>query len=63
MATVTFIWKIRGSDVFEQTFRDYSSVDEAFEDWKDCWGIDIADCEVFSFSEDTSPVYLKIKYR
>jgi hypothetical protein len=66
MTTTTFslTWKIRGSDVFQQ---DWQSQENTFAGamarWTDFWGVTLADCEAFSFSECESPIEFSITHK
>lgn len=51
--TFRFIWKILGSDIFEQDFRDYTSRTEAKESWKMLWGVDENSLEYLKIEEVT----------
>jgi hypothetical protein len=66
MTTTTFslTWKIRGSDVFQQDWQsECNTLAGAMARWTDFWGVTLADCEAFSFSECDSPIAFEISYK
>ena len=60
--TFTFIWKLRGGDIFEQSFSGFDSYAEAREFWTAHWVVDESECEAFSFSSDTSAIEFGVKH-
>jgi hypothetical protein len=56
---VTFKWKLIGSDAFEQSFYG-KDLSDAIEHWSDFWGIDMTDCEVFSFYTDAAQMQIEL---
>lgn len=51
MATFTFVWKIRGGDVYEREFREYKDELEAIDDWEECHAIDMNEVEWVNIEE------------
>lgn len=55
----TFIWKLTAGDMFEQTVYGASLAD-ALEYVLKHHGFQLADCELFGFNTDESPVVVKM---
>jgi len=57
-----FKWKIKGSDLFEQSFYG-RTMEDAIEHWSDFWNISMDDCEAFSFSINSSKVIFEVEHK